>query len=106
MATKNAPKQYPVLDDVREAIQQHIADHLTTRESGSGNTYFTLPEREMPMTCHGVTGRLSVSWFGLKDAEAVEAKRAATVADTADSLVKRMTPEEKRAYAEKLLADL
>lgn len=103
---KNAPKSLPILDDARESIQQFIADNLVVKTSESGNEYFGLLEREMPMTAHGVTGRLSVSWFGLRDATEVEAKRAATVTSDADTLAKRMTLAEKAAYAKRLLDEV
>ena len=79
MAKKNAPKALPELDDIKEGMQMAIVEHLGIAESASGNDYFTVPGRQIPLTIGGVTGMFSCSWFNLKDASAVALSEAATI---------------------------
>lgn len=79
MAKKNAPKELPGLDDIKEAMQMAIVEHLGVAESASGNDYFTVPGRQIPLTVGKVTGMFSCSWFNLKDADAVALAEAATI---------------------------
>jgi hypothetical protein len=79
MASKNKPKALPQLDDIKEAMQMAIVEHLGSATSASGNEYFTVPDRQIPMTVGAVTGMFSCSWFNLKDASAVAVAEAATI---------------------------
>jgi hypothetical protein len=98
----------PNIDDVRERIQQTIADHLALEKAGkTGNPYFAYGGANgIDMEVGGVVGRLKVGWFALKPAEQVAAKRAATATSAFATAKRLMTTEEKRAAAEELLADL
>jgi hypothetical protein len=97
-----APREELNLDDVREAMQQAIADQLTTADSKTGNKYYTLPNRQVEMRVGGVIGTFSCSWFNLRDAAAVGARQAATARET----VAALGADERRKLAEELLASL
>ena len=97
--------QMPEIDDVREAIQQVIADHLALEKAGkTGNPYFAYGGANgIDMECGGIIGRLKVGWFALKPAELVAERRAAT-ANSALATAKRvMTVDERRKAAAELL---
>jgi hypothetical protein len=90
------------LDEVKAGLVAAIQERLIQATSKTGNTYFTLPERNEPLVIGELTGSFNVSWNDLKPAGDV----AAATVERADAVIARMSAEQKREWLEKQLAEL
>jgi hypothetical protein len=70
-----------VVDGLKSQIVPFLMHNLTSVQSKGGNTYFATPDK-LRVRVGNVSGILKVSFYDLKDANAMEASRQAEVTNT------------------------
>lgn len=85
------------------AVSAYVAENATIMTNDKGKEFIGL--KGFNHEINGLEGRLNFGYFGLKDA-GTPAEVAERATKTADAAVAKMTPEAKRALADKLLSEI